>query len=150
LIDGHNLIGQLGRPRLEDADDEAQLVLELRAFLARERKKGLVAFDRGTYAAVPDLSSAALTVRFARPPRSADDILLDVIDQERNPRGLIVVTSDHRVQNRARLRGATVIEAHAFGRQLRAAPPPAKTAEPRLSADEVAAWEKIFRERRRQ
>jgi predicted RNA-binding protein with PIN domain len=148
LFDGHNLIGQLGRPRLEDADDEVQLVLILRAYLARQRKKGMIAFDRGTYAAAPDLSSAVLAVRFARPPRTADDVLLDALDAERNPRGLIVVSSDHRVQNRARQRGAAVVDSATFARQLRTTPPPAKTAEPRLTSDEVAMWERIFRDKR--
>jgi hypothetical protein len=34
LIDGHNLIGQLAAPRLDDPDDEAQLVRRLRSYRA--------------------------------------------------------------------------------------------------------------------
>ena len=47
LIDGHNLIGRLPDLRLDDPDDEAKLVLRLRAYAARTRKRITVVFDQG-------------------------------------------------------------------------------------------------------
>ncbi|MBL8045607.1 MAG: hypothetical protein JNL09_03645, partial [Anaerolineales bacterium] len=48
LIDGHNLIGKMPGLRLDDPDDERQLVQFLRAYLARVKKSGTVVFDRGS------------------------------------------------------------------------------------------------------
>lgn len=151
LIDGHNLIGVLSGMSLSDADDEAQLVVLLRSFLARTRRKGRVVFDRGAAGLAPSLNTPTLAVTFARPPRTADDIILDLLARERNPRGLIVVSGDGRIQAAARQRGAVVVSAVEFARQL-AAPAPRRATPrdeegPKLSAEEVAAWERLFQNR---
>lgn len=148
LIDGHNLIGVLSGMSLSDVDDEAQLVGLLRGFLSRTRRKGRVVFDRGATGLAPSLNTPTLAVTFARPPRTADDIILDLVARERNPRGLIVVSGDGRLQTATRQRGAVVVSALDFAQQL-VAPAPRRAAArdedgPRLSAEEVAAWERLF------
>ena len=47
LIDGHNVIAALPDIDLEDPHDEAKLVLKLRAWTGRERRKAIVVFDGG-------------------------------------------------------------------------------------------------------
>jgi len=147
LFDGHNLIGALSGLSLTDVDDEARLVVLLRGFLARTRRKGRVIFDRGAVGRAPTLATPTLGVTFARPPRTADDLILDVIAKEPNPRGLILVTGDGRLQDAARRRGAAVLAPADFARQLSAparAVPGREDDGPHLSADEVAAWERLF------
>jgi hypothetical protein len=47
LIDGHNLIHYMDDIRLGDPNDEAELVIKLRGFCARRKKKAVVIFDQG-------------------------------------------------------------------------------------------------------
>ena len=148
LIDGHNLIGRTPGLRLDDPDDERQLVVLLRGYLARVKKTGTVVFDHGQLGVADNLSSAGLKVLFARPPRTADDVLRDRVRRERNPRGLTVVTSDLAVAQAARQAGATVKDAAAFTRELLAAPAAPAAKEGGLSPEEVAEWEKTFKSRR--
>jgi hypothetical protein len=148
LIDGHNLIGKMPGLRLDDPDDERQLVQFLRAYLARVKKSGTVVFDRGSLDdQQPKLSSRTLSVRFARPPRTADEVIVELVRQEKNPRGLTVVSSDARVRALARQAGASVQEAAAFARAVLAAPPLPAQKEKGLSPSEVEAWEKEFKKR---
>lgn len=147
LFDGHNLIGALPGLSLGDIDDEKQLVVVLRGFLSRTRRKGRVVFDRGAAGQAPTLSTPTLSVTFARSPRTADDVILDEIARERNPRSLIVVSGDGRLQAAARSRGAVVMAPAEFAERL-AAPAPRRAGThddgPRLSPEEVAAWERLF------
>jgi predicted RNA-binding protein with PIN domain len=152
LIDGHNLIGATPGMSLEDFDDEAKLVSLLRAFLSRTRRKGRVIFDRGAVGQAPGLSSPTLAVTFAKPPRTADDVILDLIARERNPRGLVVVSGDARLQDAARRRGAIALPSTSFAEQMTAPAPRRSSTDddgPRLSAEEVAAWERLFQKKSR-
>ncbi|MDW8326349.1 MAG: NYN domain-containing protein [Anaerolineales bacterium] len=148
IFDGHNLIGKMPGLRLDDPDDEQKLVMLLRAYLRRVRKKGTVVFDQGTFAELPSLSNRELTVRFARPPRTADDVILELVRQERDPRGLTVVTSDRRVSELARQAGAVVQDAAAFVKGMLAAPARPAEKERGLTPAEVEEWEQEFKNRR--
>ena len=55
LIDGHNLIGRMPGISLDDPDDEARLVAQLRAFCAREfdQRHGLLRRRRHRWAEGP-------------------------------------------------------------------------------------------------
>ena len=147
LIDGHNLIGKTPGLRLDDPDDERKLVALLRAYLARVKKKGTVIFDRGLPGGAARWSNAVLEVRFAPLPKTADDLIAERLRREKNPRGLIVVTSDREVADAAKHAGAEVMDAQIFARQMLVPPPHASAKEKGLSADEVKAWEEIFKNR---
>jgi hypothetical protein len=148
LIDGHNLIGRLPDIRLDDPDDEVKLVLRLRRFCARTRKRAVVVFDHGLPGGPSTtLSGGGVKVVFASAGRTADGILCERIRRWRNPAGWIVVTSDRRVVDVARAKGARVLRAETFAHQL-ALPvegdTPAEKPEARLSEDEVEAWMELF------
>ncbi len=154
LIDGHNLIGQTPGLRLDDPDDEQKLIELLRSYLARVQKKGAVIFDRGLLGGaigadkrVRPYSSAALEVRFAPAPKTADEVIVERLRREKNPRGLTVVTSDHDLANAARQAGASVKDSAAFAREMLAPPSTPKQKETGLSAAEVEAWEEEFKKR---
>lgn len=148
IFDGHNLIGQLPGGQLAEADDEQRLVVALRAYLRRVKRTGTVVFDQGGLGERPSLGNRQLAVRFARPPRTADDVILELVRQTPNPRGLTVVTSDRRVGDLARQRGALVKDAGLFVREMRATPPAPEEKATGLSPAEVEAWEREFRQRR--
>lgn len=146
LIDGHNLIGQLPDLHLDDPDDEIQLVRRLRAYAARTRKRITVVFDQGLPGGpAANLSGAGVTVVFASAGRSADRVLLERIRDERDPRGLIVVSSDREIARAAAARGMRVVPAEEFARQLVALSSRAnETPDVRLTQAEVEEWLEIF------
>lgn len=115
LIDGHNLIGAMPDLRLEDPDDEARLVERLQRLAMRTGRRITVVFDRGAPGGGASWPSrGGVTVRFAPSGMTADELLIRQIQAERNPRGLIVVSSDRRVQEAARRRGAAIWSALQF------------------------------------
>jgi len=141
LIDGHNLIGKLPDIDLADPDDEAKLVLKLRTYCARTRKKVTVVFDHGLPGgkSLP-LSGAGVTTVFASANRSADGILRERIRNARNPGGLTVVTSDHRVIGEALAQGARVVRSEDFAQELTAGPVDDLRRDPQQSEADVAYW----------
>jgi predicted RNA-binding protein with PIN domain len=83
-------------------------------------------------------------VVFAAAGRSADGILRARIRRSRNPRGLIVVTSDRAIIATARTRGARVIRSEKFAARLSAPRPIFAGRDVQLSTEEVEEWLKVF------
>jgi predicted RNA-binding protein with PIN domain len=148
LIDGHNLIGQTPGLRLDDPDDEQKLVELLRGYLARIKKKGYVIFDRGLPGGASKWSNSILEVRFAPLPKTADQVIIERLRKEKNPRGLTVVSGDNDVIRAARQAGAAVKSPAAFAQDMLARPALPDEKEKGLSANEVEAWEEEFKQRR--
>jgi predicted RNA-binding protein with PIN domain len=82
----------------------------------------------------------------------ADDLLEELIAKNAEPKRLLVVSSDHRVQRAARQAGAEYIDSEVYWRQVRSRPAGAndrgetsadKPASP--AAEEVADWLREFR-----
>ena len=126
LIDGYNLLHASGvfppapaSPTLENAR------LALLDFLAdslpvKQVERTTVVFDAlGAPPGLPrELAHRGLGVRFARRGGSADELLEELIAAEPDPRNLLVVSSDHRVQRAARQRGASFADSESWHRQL--------------------------------
>jgi uncharacterized protein len=149
LIDGHNLIGQTRGLSLADPDDERKLVVLLRTYLMRNRKKGTVVFDNGQPGGASHWSNSVLAVVFARPSRSADDVIRQRLSSEKNPRGLIVVSSDQAVAQAAQAARARVQSSAEFARQMTSQPPTIGEKQDGLvTKDEVLEWEKLFKKGR--
>jgi predicted RNA-binding protein with PIN domain len=141
LIDGHNLIGKLPDIDLADPDDEARLVLKLRTYCARNRKKVTVVFDHGLPGGKShELSGGGVDVRFASTTRTADGILRERIRNSNNPRGLTVVTSDRRIIVDAEARGARVIRSEDFVNRLAGGPTEDATRDSKPATSDVDYW----------
>ena len=148
LIDGHNLIGQTPGLSLADPDDERQLVVLLRAYLVRTRKKGTVIFDNGQPGESNNWSNNVLEVVFARGSRSADDLIRQRLLNNPNARELTVVSGDQAVAQAAQAAHARVQSAAEFARQMTSHPPALQKKQDGLPKDEVMEWEKLFRKKR--
>ena len=87
LIDGHNLIAKMPDISLDDPDDEVKLVLRLRQWTAGRRKRRVtVIFDGGLPGgAERHLSSRPVKVIFASAGQSADALLINRIQDAKNP-----------------------------------------------------------------
>jgi len=124
LIDGYNLLHASDvfppdnvPPTLEQAR------LALLDFLAENLPaklipRTIIVFDAtGAPPGLPrEMTHRGLTVRFARRGGTADELLEELIDAEPDPRNLLVVSSDHRVQRAARQRGARFTDSEVWWR----------------------------------
>lgn len=120
LIDGHNLIAKLQGIELDDPDDEVQLVLRLRSWAASGRKRKVsVIFDRGLPGGVEKgLSSGQVKVIFAPAGRSADSLLINRINNVRNPGEYTLVSSDRRIVRIAESRRMLVLRSEDFATRI--------------------------------
>jgi len=146
LIDGHNLIGKIPGLRLNDPDDEEQLLLRLRSYRARTGKRLVVYFDPGeAYQSPGRRSKGGISVRQAGTGQRADDLIIRDLQRHHNPRELTVVTSDRAIQEVARHYQARVIDAATFAAELNHPPQKEETREmPPLPENEVQEWLAIF------
>lgn len=129
LIDGYNLLHvtdifagpgantELHRSRM------ALLDFLARSIDPRERKLTTIVFDAaGAPPGLPHtLAHGGMTIHFARRQSDADELIEELLEQCVAPRGLTVVSSDHRVQRAARRRGAAFVDSDRWYADLRAA-----------------------------
>jgi hypothetical protein len=151
LVDGHNLIAKLPGIHLDDPDDEERLVERLRRYQARTGKRLTVFFDAGLPGG-PDqgLSTSKVRVVFASAGGSADKLIVRRVRRSRDPQGLTVVTSDHKIIAAVERLGARAVRAETFAAELGAVPASAASDEAaddvRLSSSEVDQWLALFSE----
>ncbi|HUE72239.1 MAG TPA: NYN domain-containing protein [Pirellulaceae bacterium] len=133
LIDGYNLLnGSDVFARGRAAGTLAAAREALLAFLAgalepRLRERTVIVFDAAM--APPglprELAWDGISVRIAPRKSTADELIEELIDAAADPRHLLVVSSDHRVQRAARQKGAQFIDSEkwyaALAAQTRAA-----------------------------
>jgi len=155
LIDGHNLIGQGLIPgiSLEQEDDEARLVMWLRARQPNLRQKMTVIFDGGIPGGASlALSGGGVTAIFAARRRSnADKVILARVRDAMPVSNLIVVTNDGVLRQAVRSLGAQVMRADEFVQRLqrpsrRRGPSGSASPkiEPKLSKQEVDEFMRLF------
>ena len=121
LIDGHNLIGRMSDLSLEDLDDESDLTRRVRQYCLRHNRRATIVFDAGLVGGRShDLSTTRVEVVFASAGRTADGIIGKRLQRARDPRSLLVVSSDRAVQEAASKRGARVVPAEEFAAKLSA------------------------------
>ena len=87
---------------------------------------------------------------YSGPGRSADDVIIEMIDADSSPRRLYVVSDDREIQKAARRRRCQVLSTGSFIRTLAASRPPSGTASAAgrsraaLSPNQVDAWLQQF------
>jgi predicted RNA-binding protein with PIN domain len=154
IVDGHNLIGKMPSISLADPCDEEKLIAKLAQHLLSQRQKCTVVFDKGReFGIVPQQIGAKLQVIFAPPGTSADTIIIDMIRQDPNPKGLTIVSSDNEIRQTARSRRARLVSAEDFAEELESSPrKPQKKAsgDGRFDDIEIEEWLDYFKKGRTQ
>lgn len=126
LIDGYNLLhasgvfGTVGRTSLE-ASREALLDWLGEVLTDAQRQRTTIVFDARE--APPGLPRSGkkhgIQIHFAPRGCEADEMLEDLIRDHDSPRGLLVVSSDHRIQRAARRRRAQSIDSDRWVAEFR-------------------------------
>lgn len=119
IIDAYNLIFQCGlQPKNLDSPlamhrTRQRLVGELAERIPeRRRKEVMLVFDaknpRGY--STPDLERRGFIIEFAREYEDADAMVIELIRKHSQPKQLLVVSGDHRIQTAATRRGAKPVD----------------------------------------
>lgn len=138
LVDGDNLLGTWrGRERTDR--QRRELALTLGRLAARERKRYLTVFD----GARPRGAAFGAGVRFAG-RRSADDVILDILREQDDPRGWVVVTSDRPLGDRCRHLGATIMRCDVFRPRLYGVDAGPGSGEKPEHEPDVEGWLEVF------
>lgn len=122
LIDGNNLIGQRAKGYeswyRDKPGSRRQLLGELAALAKAKKLRLKVVFDGAPDPALPDGSSfRGVKVFYSRQGSDADARIVEMVEAERDRKGLLVVTSDRKLSDRVRACGVRVLRAGEF-RQL--------------------------------
>ncbi len=152
LIDGHNLIARMPDISLNDPDDEVQLILRLRSWAARSRKRQVTLFFDGGIPGGKDvrLSTPQVRVIFASVGQTADALLINGINKVKNPPEFLLITSDQQIIAAAAARQMPHLTSDKFAAQLATQwqeTPPGPTItddDPVISEAEVADWLATF------
>lgn len=158
LIDGYNLLhamgaiqGKLAPGGLEQA--RARLLGLLAGSFDSAAGQVTVVFDAaGVHGGEPVQDYHHIAVRFAVGFDQADDLLEDLLQHHSAPKGVIVVSDDHRIQGAARRRGATAVDCLSFLdsltriRRQQHALPAAPEKKEHVSDEEMRAWLDEFKD----
>ena len=94
-----------------------------------------------------------MTVHFARRNSDADEMIEELLEDHRNPKSLVVVSSDHRVQRAARHHGATFSDSELWYAELKSSRRARHTSKlegtkpvANATPEELAYWLKEFGE----
>jgi predicted RNA-binding protein with PIN domain len=148
LIDGHNLIPKLGL-RLDEPNDEEELIRLLQDFARVKRQQVEVYFDGAPAGQAGTRKFGSIRAHFVRQGQSADSAIRKRLESMgKSAKNWVVVSSDHEVQNSAKVHQAQFIRAEEFVKQMRAAfssmSAASNSGEPTISSKEVEEWMKLF------
>jgi uncharacterized protein len=119
IVDGHNLIPKIPGLHLNDADDEMRLIEILQEYCRLARRSAEVFFDGSPDPQTESRKRGLVHVHFIRVGHPADDAIIQFVRAHAKEKlNLLVVSSDHRIQNEARSIGCEVIQAEGFVREM--------------------------------
>jgi predicted RNA-binding protein with PIN domain len=152
MIDGHNLIPKLGL-RLDDPDDELELVRLLQDFARIKRLQVEVYFDGAPAGQAGMRKMGMVKAHFVRQGQTADSAIRSRLeDMGKASKNWTVISSDREVQNAAKTNQAQVLSSEDFVKAIRSALTNENAIndhDRKLSASEVEEWYELFRSGRR-
>lgn len=152
MIDGHNLIPKLGL-RLDDPDDELELVRLLQDFARIKRQQVEVYFDGAPAGQAGMRKLGTVKAHFIWQGQTADSAIRARLENMgRTAKNWTVVSSDREVQSTARVNQAQALSSEDFVKAIRAALTNGNSfdnQDRKLSAREVEEWYEIFKSNKR-
>jgi uncharacterized protein len=146
LIDGNNVIGQRVGWHRDKPGSRRRLLEDLARFYRVKKTRISVVFDGAPDQSFPDGSSyCGVKIFYARQKSNADSRIIEIVEVERNRKGLIVVTSDRALASYVRLCGVTVIRAGEFRRMLeQSSTSSTNQSVPPIEAGDLDGWLRYF------
>jgi predicted RNA-binding protein with PIN domain len=119
IVDGNNVMGQrVGWHRNKPAA-QRQLIDEVEHLARLREEPHILVFDAKPDPTVPERwSRSLLTVQYARPGSSADELILELVYRHDQHPEMLVITSDRALTRQIRVLGAKVIRSGTFRRIL--------------------------------
>lgn len=120
VVDGYNVTME-GWPELRAADQRRRLVVALSDLAARTATQVELVFDGAEVEplSVPTPARQLVRVRFSDPGVEADDVVIDLVASIPAATPVIVASSDNRVRDGSRRRGANLLHARQLVAALR-------------------------------
>ena len=146
IIDGHNLIGKTPGLRLEDPEDEKNLIDLLQDFCQKKGKRAEVYFDKGAMGHASANVIGRITARFVRDGETADTAITRRLKSlGKEAANWTLVSSDNEVKAAGKRARAKVISSVDFANQLlNREVPKTERVDETLSAEEVDDWLDLF------
>jgi uncharacterized protein len=153
IIDGHNLIPKMPGIHLKDLDDEVHLLEILQEYCRLARRGAELFFDGAPDPKSDNRKNGLVHVHFIKIGYSADDAIIQFVQQHAKEKAnMLVVSSDHRIQNQALAVGCEIMSSDSFARSviamLNSEPAVQQRKDKPLSASEVDEWMQFFEERK--
>ena len=121
LIDGNNYIGYTSSFNRKDPRSKYELVSKLLVFQQMKRTRVILVFD-----GAPDLNlldkrfqKKNFSVVFPRAGQNADSVINEITSKQTDLRRFFVVSSDREIQIFAKAKGANILSAKDFNRELK-------------------------------
>lgn len=149
IIDGHNLIPKIPGLHLKDADDEARLIEVIQEYCRLARKSAELFFDGAPAPQTNQRKHGLVHVHFIKIGSSADDAIIQYVrSHAKEIDNLMIVSSDHRIQNAVRGMRCEVMPSEGFVRSMNSVFSSDKgvqqTREKVPTASEVDEWMGLF------
>lgn len=148
LIDGNNVMAQRVGWHRDKSGTRRVLMDELAEFARAKRAKVAVVFDGAPEPHFPDGASyRGIKVFYADRGSNADERIKRFVDNARERRTLLVVTSDRELASYVRRCGVQIIRSGDFRKRLEEAVlahPPLQEEPNRVEQDEVPEWMRYF------
>lgn len=146
LIDGNNVMGQRVGWHRDKPGSRRRLLEELARFVRIKKAPTTVVFDGAPDNSFPDGSSyRGVKIYYAREKSDADTRIVEIVESEKDRKGLTVVTSDRELAARVRVCGVRVMRSGELRRMLDdSSNIAADEDEPAIEAGDLDGWLRYF------
>lgn len=116
LIDGNNVIGKVKnlKKKKDKQQSREQLAMRLDGYFSQKRAKATLYFDGHPNGAI---NTSFVTIRYSY-DAIADECIKRDISNNKNPKKLIVVSSDHSIENFARACSCNTMKSESFSKMI--------------------------------
>ena len=121
IVDGMNVIGSRPTGWWRDRDRaKRELIATLQDFADASGARVTVVLDGRPLAGLPEGAHGTVNVLYAprRGRDAADDRIVELVEADDEPAGLVVITSDRALRERVELLGARVVGSSTFLRRV--------------------------------
>jgi predicted RNA-binding protein with PIN domain len=159
IIDGYNLLksSAFNVPlNLSLEDQRNHLIRMIKSFSQSEQSEVLIIFDNSlSFSTNRNIGSGRIRIKFTKASMEADDLIKKIIRNEKNPKRLIIVSSDRAIQYTAKDHGAAILSSEDYYRIIEKRESSTgdtnksdfnqEKYDPNLGKKEIQYWKELFK-----